>query len=153
MSAAIDDILAERRRQIEVEGYTSGHDDAFTDNSLARAAACYAIGSRLGRRVINAPGSVKFLWPWGHEWWKPKDRRRNLVRAAALIIAEIERLDRCNNCSECQAMPGTPHASWCSGATTDETLATMIEDKCSQCGLPADTVACGKGGCPLGGDL
>jgi hypothetical protein len=27
-------------------------------------------------------------------WWKPKDRRRDLVRAAALIIAEIERLDR-----------------------------------------------------------
>lgn len=25
---------------------------------------------------------------------KPKDRRRNLVRAAALLIAEIERIDR-----------------------------------------------------------
>lgn len=28
------------------------------------------------------------------DWWKPKDRRRNLVKAGALIVAEIERLDR-----------------------------------------------------------
>jgi hypothetical protein len=31
---------------------------------------------------------------WDRDSWKPKDRRRNLVRAAALLIAEIERLDR-----------------------------------------------------------
>jgi len=30
---------------------------------------------------------------WAREWWKPKDRRRDLIRAAALIVAEIERLD------------------------------------------------------------
>ena len=36
------------------------------------------------------------LWPWAAEWWKPKDCRRNLVRAGALILAEIERLDRKN---------------------------------------------------------
>jgi hypothetical protein len=33
-------------------------------------------------------------WPWEDKWWKPKDRRRDLVRAGALIVAEIERLDR-----------------------------------------------------------
>ena len=31
---------------------------------------------------------------WDSEWWKPKDRRRDLIRAGALIVAEIERLDR-----------------------------------------------------------
>jgi hypothetical protein len=31
-------------------------------------------------------------WPWSFEWWKPKDRIRNLVRAGALIAAEIDRL-------------------------------------------------------------
>ena len=42
--------------------------------------------------VMGAP----FGWPhtWDASWWKPKDRRRDLVRAGALIIAEIERLDR-----------------------------------------------------------
>ncbi|MGY0790895.1 hypothetical protein ACW7BJ_16135 [Azospirillum argentinense] len=34
------------------------------------------------------------IWPWGARWWKPKDPRRDLVRAGALIAAEIERLDR-----------------------------------------------------------
>ena len=33
-------------------------------------------------------------WPWEPRWWKPKNPRRDLVRAAALLIAEIERLDR-----------------------------------------------------------
>lgn len=36
-------------------------------------------------------------WPWtgwATEWFKPKDDRYNLVRAAALLLAEIERLDR-----------------------------------------------------------
>lgn len=33
-------------------------------------------------------------WPWGSSWWKPKDPRRDLVRAGALILAEIERIDR-----------------------------------------------------------
>jgi hypothetical protein len=34
------------------------------------------------------------IWPWDRKWWKPTDRRRDLVKAAALILAEIERLDR-----------------------------------------------------------
>lgn len=34
------------------------------------------------------------LWPWDQSWFKPKDRRRDLVRAGALIVAEIDRLDR-----------------------------------------------------------
>lgn len=33
-------------------------------------------------------------WPWHRVWWKPSTRRRNLVKAGALILAEIERLDR-----------------------------------------------------------
>jgi len=32
---------------------------------------------------------------WPRDWaFRPKDRRSNLVRAAALLIAEIERIDR-----------------------------------------------------------
>ncbi|HCE9784511.1 TPA: hypothetical protein NH348_003290 [Pseudomonas aeruginosa] len=38
-------------------------------------------------------GSALF-WPWDEEWWKPKSARENLVRAGALVLAEIERLDR-----------------------------------------------------------
>ncbi|BCR41623.1 hypothetical protein KHAB170019_24460 [Acinetobacter baumannii] len=33
-------------------------------------------------------------WPFADTFWKPKSPRQDLVRAAALLIAEIERLDR-----------------------------------------------------------
>lgn len=83
---AIDDIAAERKRQIEAEGWTAAHDDNHRDGALAEAAACYIIGSQYNLR----PGR----WPWHKDWWKPTTRRRDLIKAGALIVAEIERLDR-----------------------------------------------------------
>jgi hypothetical protein len=89
--SALDDIAAERRRQIEEEGWDAAHDDEHVDNSLARAAACYAMS---GTRVLGTESALLNIWPWASNWWKPKDRRRDLVRAAALLVAEIERIDR-----------------------------------------------------------
>ncbi len=85
MMDAINEIAAERRRQMEAEGWSPDHDyHVHCHGELAKAAACYAAGGNL----------YKELWPFGTRWWKPKDRRRDLIRAAALIVAEIERLDR-----------------------------------------------------------
>jgi hypothetical protein len=92
LTAAAHDVLSERRRQIESEGWTSEHDDQHHTGAMAKAAACYA-----NPRKHRDPRIVTPLdWPqeWGAKWWKPKDRRHDLVRAAALILAEIERLDR-----------------------------------------------------------
>lgn len=92
----IDEIAAERRRQLEAEGWTLDHEDSQQQGELARAAGCYALQAgwsqdpRASSWPIDAPGA----WPWADEWWKPKDVRRDLLRAAALIVAEIERLDR-----------------------------------------------------------
>lgn len=86
--AAIDDIIKERVRQIQAEGYSTEHDDEHAQGELAQAAACYCMPIRL------QPTDTPFGWPWHHRYWNPKSRRRNLVRAAALIVAEIERLDR-----------------------------------------------------------
>ncbi|KAB2792847.1 hypothetical protein F9K96_06890 [Brucella anthropi] len=83
-SAAARDVLAERRRQIEAEGWTPEHDDQWRHGALAKAATCYA----------SVHPVAASYWPWDLKWWKPSDRRRNLVKAAALILAEIERLDR-----------------------------------------------------------
>jgi hypothetical protein len=94
---AIEEIAAERRRQMEVEGWIPEHDDGHDKRELARAAACYAAGSML---VRESPSSSErgwgswTIWPWHREWWKPGDHRRNLVKSGALIVAEIERLDR-----------------------------------------------------------
>ncbi|QAY96685.1 hypothetical protein CWB41_13890 [Methylovirgula ligni] len=91
------DIVQERRRQVEVKGWTPEHDDRHEGGEIAGAAACYIMENLL----VHAPGlravikkTIEMLWPWAHHWWKPKDRRRNLVKAGALIIAEIERFDR-----------------------------------------------------------
>lgn len=92
MSAAIEDIAAERKRQIEVEGWTPEHDDENVKRELARAAGCYVWVASLS--VPWPHHLVPDHWPWLKKYWKPKDPRRNLVKAAALIVAEIERLDR-----------------------------------------------------------
>lgn len=80
-------IAAERQRQIGSEGFDPKHDDAHTIGELAMAAAAY---------VENAgdKADVPALWPWADHWWKPTDRRGDLVKAGALIAAEIDRLDR-----------------------------------------------------------
>lgn len=84
---AVEDIAAERRRQIEQEGNTRAHDDSHVNGELAFAAACYATSC-----PFQHDGGQ--LWPWDWSYWKPKNRRFDLVRAGALIVAEIERLDR-----------------------------------------------------------
>jgi hypothetical protein len=89
LSQAAQDVLAERARQIDVEGWSSSHDDEHNNHELAHAAACYAYPE------LTALIGVK-TWPWDPEAFKVHDHRRNYVRAAALLLAEIERLDRQN---------------------------------------------------------
>lgn len=107
---ALNDIAIERRRQVEAEGWTAAHDDAHRAGQLANAAACYAYFASLDdacRELFSRacerdrPIVLRRCWPWPFDWWKPKDRRRDLVRAGALIVAEIERLDR----QECGVAP------------------------------------------------
>jgi hypothetical protein len=92
------DVLMERARQIEVEGYARDHDDHHVDGSLSDAAACYLMEA--GRGLVSPAAApklerfIRWLWPWHDGSWKPKDRRSNLVRGAALALAEIERMDR-----------------------------------------------------------
>lgn len=95
LTAAAHDVLAERRRQVEVEGWTIDHDDKHANGEMASAAACYVTAplmSRIEREWV--PPDQPKAWPWHWTWWKPSFRRRNLVKAAALLIAEIERIDR-----------------------------------------------------------
>lgn len=90
LSTAAQDVLAERNRQITAEGWTPAHDDEHTFGSLASAAGCYAMYT-----LAYPAGDPHPNWPWDRAWWKPsQDNRRNLVKAGALILAEVERLDR-----------------------------------------------------------
>ena len=92
-------IEKERSRQMTQEGWTPEHDDQHTGGELAQAAATYAIWTEdveeLAQRRL-----AKTIWPWqdwsqdGMDWFKPSDPIRNLVKAGALIAAEIDRLQR-----------------------------------------------------------
>lgn len=90
MTNAAEDVLAERRRQIEGEGWTTQHDDKYDMEEMAQAAASYALWA------AELTETAMEVWPssWSRHWFKPTDQRRDLVKAGALILAEIERLDR-----------------------------------------------------------
>jgi len=106
----IESIAAERQRQIEKEGWTSNHDDTHTAGELATAAACYASPALLFIKEERATATIyRDPWPWDDEWDKRPHvgnslianrganddaRRKMLVKAGALIAAEIDRLDR-----------------------------------------------------------
>ena len=91
-------ILDERNRQVLEEGWTEQHDAEHENGMLTKAAIAYTLA---GMYPEDTPGDQsmretarKYYWPWISKWWKPKDRVRNLVRAGALIAAEIDRLQR-----------------------------------------------------------
>lgn len=86
-------VAAERLRQIDVEGHTPEHDAAHSGNELAWAAYCYL--DRAANMAADNQDSpaVPTMWPWRNAEWKPKDTvARNLVVAAALVVAELDRL-------------------------------------------------------------
>ncbi len=68
--SVFDEISAERRRQINDKGWDQEHDDAHTDGELIWCP--WGALSRLGQMAS----------------------RKMLIEAAALIVAEVERLDR-----------------------------------------------------------
>lgn len=92
MSKAIQDIIAHRRHQVEVEGFGPEHDANYKNMELGYAGACYArpIYRDAEAKAENAP---PIGWPFDRVWWKPTDRRADLVKAASLIVAEIEAID------------------------------------------------------------
>lgn len=105
---AIKDVIYERQRQINQEFYSTENDDEYKQNELLRAAVCYAenvirrgwvFDSNFGPDVYQEE-EVPDLWPWDLDFWKPRNPRRDLVRAAALLIAEIERIDRSTGASQ-----------------------------------------------------
>lgn len=98
----LQDIAAERTRQVEGERFSFEHDDGYLNGELPNAAAAYAMiaGQCPTARAFSMDSSaIPPIWPvsWADHWFKPTTPRQDLVKAAALIIAEIQRLDRVAN--------------------------------------------------------
>lgn len=88
LSNAVQSVIAERQRHQSAEGWTPEHDDQYSKSQLLWASSCYVLNA------IHPFNRIPFDWPWTPEWWKPTNPRRDLVKAGALILAEIERIDR-----------------------------------------------------------
>jgi hypothetical protein len=91
-------ILDERFRQVNEEGWTSEHDDTHGNAELSLAACSYVEASLSllkGVPIANIQvSSQSYDWPWEESWHPSGDPIRNLVKAGALIAAEIDRLQR-----------------------------------------------------------
>ena len=96
MKTGIELIAEERKRQITEEGWTAEHDDQHEPFILTTLAVCYTI--ECGSPIQHPAGKPdEFIWPIGldRSAWKPSQNPlRNLVKAGALIAAEIDRLQR-----------------------------------------------------------
>jgi hypothetical protein len=109
MKTGAELILQERNRQRLQEGYNSEHDDEHASRELASAAlgylSHYTARAWVFSNELGMPGVVNGLddyrgepppdsWPWEDQWWKPSSPERDLVKAGALIAAELDRLQR-----------------------------------------------------------
>lgn len=91
---ALCDCIAERQRQVEKEGFTAEHDRQWSQGEIAMAAAAYALNTVDDTDGPHPRALSDDAWPWADQWWKPDNPRRDLVKAVALLLAEIERRDR-----------------------------------------------------------
>lgn len=94
MKTGVELICEERLRQVSEEGYSYEHDDEHAEGEITSAAYCYlwelSARSHRGKPCETPPPK----WPWDSLYWKPTDEIRQLVKAGALIAAEIDRLQR-----------------------------------------------------------
>lgn len=90
LTPAEAEVIVERRRQVSQEGFTAEHDDRHTNGVIAMAAMCYTHPSA----ILSLQKEPPCAWPWGRKCWKPKDYHTNLVKATALLLAELERIMR-----------------------------------------------------------
>jgi hypothetical protein len=116
LASGVDLIKWERTRQIEEEGYDFEHDDNsdHEEGELAMAAVVYAMPVRLfEKKIFEGDDDLMLADPWPGTWDREYDKRKrnkagilipekrsrkeiihDLVKAGALIAAEIDRLLR-----------------------------------------------------------
>ena len=102
----VERIAAERKRQIEEEGFDAAHDVQHANGSMSAAAVCYASDEPVYIQDKLANGCT-FLdpWPWEIQFDKRphegnvvrydttfEERVALLAKAGALIAAEIDNL-------------------------------------------------------------
>ena len=88
-------IAAERVRQEQQLGWTAEHDDKHIAGDLALASRGYAGHAAGCLRGIDVNTTPPAAWPFEAAAWKPSSAPvKDLVKAGALIAAEIDRIYR-----------------------------------------------------------
>lgn len=88
-------IAAERERQVTGESWGHAHDDQHVDGELNFAAQAYCQSALEPGLWPCEDAPCPPMWPWPASDYKPSDDSiRDLVKAGALIAAEIDRLKR-----------------------------------------------------------
>jgi hypothetical protein len=87
------DVIHERLRQVHKHGFGPVHDDMHVRGEILDAALSYAYAAiNVGNDTMKKPPKE---WPWEAKDWKPAETAgENLIKATALMIAELERLKR-----------------------------------------------------------
>lgn len=89
-------VAEERAHQVFDLGWTLDHDREFNpDGELVLGAIAYA---KLARRQARFTGEDTFRpadWPWDGTYWNPaEDPAENLIKAAAMLLAEARRITK-----------------------------------------------------------
>lgn len=85
--AIVAEVITECQKQRDEEGWSIAHEDGLTKGELSNAAAYYAVS----QEYRSAAGSIEEGTSYKVEQYS---RHHQLVIAAALLVAEIARLDR-----------------------------------------------------------
>lgn len=86
----VKEIYSARVNQLEAHDHLIKNEDLYVGDQLLNAALVY-IGDSVRHWTLDIHSPE---WPWNLDSYNPRNPRCNLIRAAAFIVAEIERLDR-----------------------------------------------------------
>lgn len=93
-SPALAAFIRERIEQVEKHGFAPEHDALHDECELARGAAAYitaGLHMELGEDPSKAFAEAIAIWPWG-ELFKPGDYETCLIKAIAMLWAEVDRV-------------------------------------------------------------
>lgn len=143
-SPALADIIRERIEQVEVHGFDFHHDDMHDECELARGAIAYVsagVMAEIEENPVAAIDTGLSVWPWP-DLFKPADYRSCLIKAAAMLWAEADRVHRAEQligavraCKpddgrKCRRCGCTQHNACFTG---EGTCFWIAEDLCSAC--------------------
>lgn len=89
-------LCQERLDQVERHGFSAAHDDMHRDSAIAQGALAYLLAGmapdcRLPDTLAETAANI---WPWGAHTFRPGATEECFIKAAAMLLAEVDRIHR-----------------------------------------------------------